>query len=237
MAVILNIETSTRVCSVAIAVDGKVVSLRETMSQNSHSEQITLFSNEVVKESGLNWSDIEAVSVSKGPGSYTGLRIGVSAAKGFCYGLDIPLISVNTLHALAIGIDQELKRNNLSYENTIYCPMIDARRMEVYTALFSSKLEVIEPTSAKIIDKDSFSDLLESNTIIFAGDGAEKCKDILGSNKNSVFFSNLHTSANYITKISEKKFKQGKFEDVAYFEPFYLKDFVAGIPKVKGLRQ
>lgn len=233
MATILNIETSTRVCSVALSIDGEVVQLKESHTQNSHSEQITIFCDEVVKNQKLTFNDLDAIAVSKGPGSYTGLRIGVSTAKGLCYGLGIPLISVSTLEAMASGM---ISQNKESEEDTIFCPMIDARRMEVYTTLFSKSMTEIEPVTAKIIDDSSFSEYLINHQIIFGGDGASKCKDTLGKNSNAVFLENFHTSASYLAPIAENKFNSKSFEDTAYFEPYYLKDFVAGIPKVKGLR-
>lgn len=235
MAKILNIETSTSVCSVVLSIDGEVVTIRESHTKNSHSELITLFSQKAVTDAGLKFTDLDAVSVSKGPGSYTGLRIGVSTAKGFCYGLEIPLISVGTLTAMALGM-----KNNLDYDNglnnVLFCPMIDARRMEVYTALFSSSLDVVEQTSAKIIDKDSFSDYLSTYQLIFAGDGASKCKEVLVHRPNAVFVDDFHPSAKYLCGIAEQKFQEKEFENTAYFEPYYLKNFVAGIPRVKGLR-
>ncbi|MBC8319967.1 MAG: tRNA (adenosine(37)-N6)-threonylcarbamoyltransferase complex dimerization subunit type 1 TsaB [Bacteroidetes bacterium] len=235
MAKILNIETSTRVCSVALSIDGKVVSVQESHTKNSHAELITLFSNKVVTAAGLKFTDLDAVSVSKGPGSYTGLRIGVSTAKGFCYGLEIPLISIGTLKAMAIGMKNNFQYNN-DLINTLFCPMIDARRMEVYTALFSSTLDEVEITSAKIIDSDSFGDYLSANKLIFAGDGALKCKETLSHHPNAVFIDDFHPSATYLCEIAEQKFHKKEYENTAYFEPFYLKNFVAGIPKVKGLR-
>jgi len=234
LANILNIETSTRVCSVALSIDGKVVAIEESHTQNSHAEQVTLFCNKVMKEGGLEYKDLHAVAVSKGPGSYTGLRIGVSTAKGLCYGLEIPLISISTLLAMAYGIS--INDGFASNEDSIICPMIDARRMEVYKALYSQKLDEIEPITAKIIDEDSFSSYLDNNKIIYGGDGAEKCKEMLAHNSNSIFLDEFHTSAAYLSNLAESKFNDGDFENTAYFEPYYLKDFVAGKPKVKGLR-
>lgn len=219
----------------ALAIDGEVVAIEESHTQNSHSELITLFCDRVVKKNGITLDDLDAIAVSKGPGSYTGLRIGVSTAKGLCYGLDIPLISINTLLAMAAGIVIKAKDPKFNKESLL-CPMIDARRMEVYTALFTDDLSEVEPTSAKIIDAESFSNYLNSKTLIFGGDGAPKCKEILGNNSNAVFLDDFNTSAAYMSKISEQKFNNEDFEDTAYFEPYYLKDFVAGIPKVKGLR-
>ncbi len=233
MAKILNIETSTRVCSVALSVNGKIVSIHESFTQNSHSELISLLSQKVVSEAGLKFTELDAVSVSKGPGSYTGLRIGVSTAKGYCYGLDIPLISVGTLAAMAVGIKNRLDNNDGS---TLICPMIDARRMEVYTALFSDELAEIEAVSAKIIDGESFNEYLSKQKLVFAGDGATKCKEVLNHQTNAIFIDDFHPSAKYLSEISEQKYKNQDFEDTAYFEPFYLKEFVAGIPRVKGLR-
>ena len=233
MALILNIETSTRVCSVALSINGKVASVQESHTQNSHSELITLFAQYVIADAGISFSNLDAVSVSKGPGSYTGLRIGVSTAKGYCYGLDIPLISIDTLGAMAHGM---LLKSNITDSKSLFCPMIDARRMEVYTALYSSKLSEIEGVTAKIIDDNSFSEYLSDNKIIFAGDGAPKCKDVLSHQANAVFLDDFYPSATYQSNIAEKKFLESDFEDTAYFEPYYLKEFVAGIPKVKGLR-
>ncbi len=231
MASILNIETATRVCSVALAIDGTVKSIRESHVANSHSELITLFVDEVMNEAGIPFPQLDAVSVSKGPGSYTGLRIGVSTAKGFCYALDKPLIAINTLKAMAAGMAKLVKG-----ENFLLCPMIDARRMEVYAAVFNTELEEIKPTEAVIVDENSFSELLSANKIIFAGDGAPKCKEVLSHQPNATFTDEFHPSTAYMTELSEQKFRQNDFEDIAYFEPYYLKDFVAGIPKVKGLR-
>jgi len=233
LGIILNIETSTRVCSVALAVDGKVVSIRESTVKNAHAESITVFSEEVIKEAKISFPDLDAVAVSKGPGSYTGLRIGVSTAKGFCYAINKPLIAINTLLALASGMKE--KRNKIS-KSDLFCPMIDARRMEVYTAVFDYQLNEVQQTRAEVIDGGSFSKLMAYHNLIFAGDGADKCKPVLGQKTSVNFFNDFQASASYMCKIAEQKSVKGLFEDVAYFEPFYLKDFVAGIPKVKGLK-
>jgi len=230
---ILNIETSTRVCSVALAIDGKVSSIRESRVKNAHAESITIFSQEVIKESNFKFDDLDAIAVSKGPGSYTGLRIGVSTAKGFCYALNIPLIAISTLKALAFGMKKNAIDNDKNY---FFCPMIDARRMEVYTAIFNHQLDEINKTEAVIVDENSFSDLIAKKRIYFAGDGAEKCKTILEQNANTLFLDDFRASAAFLCELAEQKFKLQSFENVAYFEPFYLKDFVAGVPKVKGLK-
>jgi len=234
LAKILNIETATGVCSVALSVDGEVVEIQESNIKNSHAEQISLFSQKVVTDSGLKFADLDAVSVSKGPGSYTGLRIGVSTAKGYCYGLGIPLISVGTLASMAIGMVNKLGVKVDS--STLFCPMIDARRMEVYAAIFSPNNTLIEDVSAKIIDNDSFSDYLNSFKIIMAGDGASKCREILSHQQNAIFYDDFHPSAMHQSKIAEQMFLDDEFEDTAYFEPYYLKQFIAGKPRVKGLR-
>ena len=232
MATILNIETATQVCSVALAVDGEVVALKESNTKNSHAEQITLFCEAVVKEAGIGFPDLDAVAVSKGPGSYTGLRIGVSTAKGYCFAIDKPLISIGTLEAMAAGVIE----NEKNPKDFLYCPMIDARRMEVYAAFFDSELNEIKKTEAVIVDENSFNELLSTHKIIFTGDGAAKCSEVLSHQKNAIFINDFNPSAAFMAKLSEQKFNNQDFEDVAYFEPFYLKDFVAGISRVKGLR-
>ena len=238
MGKILNIETATRVCSVSLSEDGNIISIQESRSKNSHAEQITLFSEQAIYKSGLNFKDLDAVAISKGPGSYTGLRIGVSTAKGFCYSLDIPLISIGTLPALAHGIIEKITGEGKNPEDFLYCPMIDARRMEVYTALYNHKLEEIQKVDAKIITKDSFAAWFQKGKqIIFVGDGALKCKPLLDENEGAIFTEKeFMPSSTYMAHLAEEKFQKKEFEDVAYFEPFYLKDFIPGIPKVKGLK-
>ena len=238
MGKILNIETATRVCSVSLSDNGNVVSIQESKIKNSHAEKITLFSEQVIYKSGISFSDLDAIAISKGPGSYTGLRIGVSTAKGFCYSLDIPLISIGTLPALAHGMIEKIMKEGKNPENFLFCPMIDARRMEVYTALYNHKLEEIKKVEAKIITEDSFGTWLQKGKqIIFFGDGASKCKSVLSENLGAVFTEEeFLPSAAYMANLAEEKFQKKEFEDVAYFEPFYLKDFIPGIPKVKGLK-
>ena len=226
MALILNIETSTSVCSVCLAENGKKIIGKETYEKNAHSKILTVFIETLFKDINLTVKDIDAVAVSKGPGSYTGLRIGVSAAKGIAYGAGIPLISVSTLQNMAWGAKRKLTVNN----NDLLAPMIDARRMEVYTQLFDCEINATNDITAEIIDENFLNDELINKKIYFFGDGASKCKDII-THKNAVFIDNLHPSAGYMIPFSEKAFKEQKFEDVAYFEPFYLKNFVATIPK------
>lgn len=221
MATILNLETSTKNCSVSIAKDGVQLCLVEENEENyAHGEKLNQFVDWCVQGAEINWKDIDAVCVSKGPGSYTGLRIGVSSAKGFAYGSDIPLMAINSLQILA--------ESQLNQEVDYIIPMIDARRMEVYTALFDRQGNQLTETEAKVIDNTSFEEL-KGKKIIFVGDGAEKCQEIL-SHLNATFVQ-AFPSAKDMIRVSEEKFTQKSFEDVAYFEPYYLKDFVAGKKK------
>ncbi|MFK5959287.1 MAG: tRNA (adenosine(37)-N6)-threonylcarbamoyltransferase complex dimerization subunit type 1 TsaB [Lutibacter sp.] len=222
MTYILNIETATKNCSVSIANNGKTIVLKELNNgAYSHAEKLHEFINQVVKEAGIQLSELKAVAVSKGPGSYTGLRIGVSAAKGMCFALDIPLISVNTLQALALSVS--------NYEGLVI-PLLDARRMEVYSSVFNSNNESLREVKAEIISAASFSDYLEEEKVHFVGDGVEKCKGII-THKNATFVDDKLPSANEMSKLSFEKYQKNNIEDVAYFEPFYLKDFVAIKPK------
>ncbi|NOZ34158.1 MAG: tRNA (adenosine(37)-N6)-threonylcarbamoyltransferase complex dimerization subunit type 1 TsaB [Chlorobi bacterium] len=226
MALILNIESSTSVCSVCLAENGKKIAGKETNEQNAHSKILTVFIKDIFQERNLKVKNIDAVAVSKGPGSYTGLRIGVSVAKGIAYGADVPLISVSTLQNMAWGAKNVLNIQN----DDLLAPMIDARRMEVYSQLLDPEIQPISDITAKIIDKNSFSEELQKHKIYFFGDGAAKCKEII-RHKNAVFIEDLYPSADYMIPFSKKAFFENKFEDVAYFEPFYLKNFIATIPK------
>ncbi|MDB5004867.1 MAG: tsaB [Mucilaginibacter sp.] len=227
MTYILQIETATTVCSVALAKDGEVIAFKQLDERNIHAEIITLFIDELIAGAGLQYKDIDAVAVSSGPGSYTGLRIGVSTAKGLCFAMDRPLIAVETLAAMAQGMISECNIDN----QTLLCPMIDARRMEVYTALFNVRGNVVKPTSAEIIDQDSFVDQLKDHKILFFGDGAEKCREVLSVSSNAQFISGFTNSATYLTTKAAEKFANAEFEDVAYFEPYYLKDFLVTKPR------
>ena len=226
MALILNIETSTTICSASLAKDGKKIIGKESNEKNAHSKILTVFIEDVFKEANIKVKDIDAVAVSKGPGSYTGLRIGVSAAKGIAYGAGKPLISVSTLLNMTYGAKKIINAEN----EDLFAPMIDARRMEVYTQLFDNELNGLSEINAKIIDEQSFLHELEKHKIHFFGDGAMKCKDAI-KHKNAIFYEDFHPSADYMIPFSEKAFDENNFEDVAYFEPFYLKDFVATTPK------
>jgi len=229
MALILQIETATTSCSVSLAKDGNCLFTREANERNIHAEVITRFITEVFEYLNVDLNSIDAVAVSSGPGSYTGLRIGVSTAKGLCFALNKPLIAVDTLAAMAGGL--LLTGNFKELKDRLYCPMIDARRMEVYTALFNNNGINLKPVSAEIIDENSFEQYLKDYKIVFFGDGAEKCKSVL-SNKTNVFFvDDFINSASFLTGIAAEKFEKSDFVNLALFEPFYLKEFIAGIKK------
>lgn len=233
MAVILHIETATNICSVALSDDDKLLSLRETAKVNTHSELTTVFINEVLSESKTEINKIDAVAVSMGPGSYTGLRIGVSVAKGLCYALDKPLISIGTLTSMAYGVKQLIPEAD---DKLLFCPMLDARRMEVYYALYSNDVLEFRAPCAEIMDENSFADILQNNSLLLFGDGMEKCRALFDKKPNVSFLENFLPSAKYMIAPAIKKFRENLFENVAYFEPFYLKDFLAGKPNVKGLK-
>ena len=213
---ILNIETATKNCSVSIAQNGKTIICNQIAEEGySHAERLHVFIEESIAAAGITFKDLVAVAVSQGPGSYTGLRIGVSAAKGLCYALEIPLIAVDTLQALAA---------QATIENGLIVPMLDARRMEVYSAIFSNKLEVKRAILAEVITEDSFQEYDE--TLYFVGDCADKCKEVL-TQSNFVFLEDIkYPSANEMSALSYAKFLKNDFADVAYFEPYYLKDFM-----------
>lgn len=227
MAVILQIETSTTVCSAALSQNSSCIMERAEFGGLSHATMLPCFLQEMVDFSRKEQLKIDAVSVSCGPGSYTGLRIGVSSAKGLCYGWNVPLIAVDTLSVLCEGL---IETGVMLDENDLLCPMIDARRMEVYTAFYNKNLEQVEPISATIISEDSFVEILKNHRVYFFGDGAEKCSKVLAQ-QNAVFVPNVVPLARNMTKLSATLLNQRKFQDVAYFEPFYLKDFIATVPK------
>ena len=223
MAIILNIETATKNCSVCLSKNEEIIALVEfNEGQFSHAEKLHSFILEVLKQTGKSMEDIDAIAVSKGPGSYTGLRIGVSTAKGLCFALDKPLISVPTLDAMSYVVKAK--------KGEFIIPMIDARRMEVYCAVYDANHVQIRKTVAEIIDENSFSAYLNKGKVYMLGDGAAKCTQVI-DNENATFIKDIFPSAKEMAKLSANKYQQKEFEDVAYFEPFYLKDFVAGIPK------
>lgn len=223
MSIILNIETTTKNCSVSIAEKGEILAIKELNNGNySHAEVLHPFILDVLKEANLTSDKIDAVAVSKGPGSYTGLRIGVSAAKGLCFALDKPLISIDTLTSLSFSI---------TIEEGIIVPMLDARRLEVYASVFNEKHQKIREIKAEIIDENSFCEYLERSKVYFLGDGSQKCKEII-THKNAIFIDAKFPSAQEMAKLSYDKYKISDIENVAYFEPFYLKDFIV-IPEKK----
>ena len=220
MTLILGIETATKNCSVALFKDGVLIAEKQHMADGyTHAEQLTLFIEEVVNSAAISLKDVDAVALSKGPGSYTGLRIGTSTAKGLCYALEIPLLAISTLKAMAFAMTESKK-------SAIYCPMIDARRMEVFSALFDKNNKEIRGVQADVVDEKTYAEFLE-NEVLFFGDGALKCKEII-NHKNAKFIEGIFPSAKDIGILANTKFENKEFEDVAYFEPYYLKDFVAG---------
>lgn len=221
MPYILNIETATKNCSVALAKDGKTILCKEIAEEGySHAERLHVFIDEIIKEVGITFQELSAIAVSQGPGSYTGLRIGVSAAKGLCFALDIPLIAVDTLQVLA---------SQAKVSNGLIIPMLDARRMEVYSAIFTSNFENNRAVQAEIITDNSFEDLQE--TLYFVGDCAEKCKPVLNK-ENHIFLGDIkYPSAKEMSFLSFEKYQKNDFVDVAYFEPYYLKDFMMTVSK------
>ncbi|MFO7656632.1 MAG: tRNA (adenosine(37)-N6)-threonylcarbamoyltransferase complex dimerization subunit type 1 TsaB [Bacteroidales bacterium] len=235
MARILNIDTATPVCSVSLYDGEKLLSYTDSTEEKAHSSHLGVFINELIKAEGIGIKQLDAVAVSRGPGSFTGLRIGVSVAKGLSYGADIPLISVDTLQAMAFGMIEMAKVMQVpgfDADKALYCPMIDARRMEVYTALYNSQLSVVEPVQAKIINVHSFEEVLKSSRVVFAGTGAAKCSNSI-QNENALFMNDFRHTSRFMNGIAQARFEKGLFEDVAYFEPYYLKDFIATVPKQK----
>lgn len=220
MALILSLETSTDVCSVALHDEEKLISQAEIHEPQSHGAQLALLIDQIIRTAGLSFREINAVAITKGPGSYTGLRIGTSTAKGLCYALDIPLIAIGSLDLLAF------QGSGFNLSNALLCPMIDARRMEVYCLVANHKLEIIQPVTAKIIDQHSFSELLNGNKMLFFGNGSEKCREVL-YHSNAAFMNNIFPLATALGTMAEKKFNAGEFEDLINFKPFYLKEFVA----------
>ncbi len=237
MAIILNIETSTEVCSVSLAENGKTLFLKESEEGLNHSKLLTVFIEDLFSENNFDIHNIDAVAVSKGPGSYTGLRIGVSVAKGLCYGLEKPLIGIGSIEAMGHYVAENAGEfySTAIGEELLFCPMIDARRMEVYTALFDEEGKAVNAVTAEIIDENSFADELTTKKILFFGNGANKCREQI-THENALFCGPAKTSARFMQNLAEIRYNKNEFEDVAYFEPFYLKDFVATIPKNKVLK-
>ena len=230
MTTFLLIETATPVCSVALAREDEILMELHSDEPNAHSSQLSPFIGQLFDRCGLAPAQLDAVCVSSGPGSYTGLRIGVSTAKGFCYALDRPLLAVPTLQGMAA----QYYTQNPDYKGMV-CPMIDARRMECYTAVFASPVEELKPVSADIITEGIYDQYLDRGEVTFIGDGAEKTRPILGVHANARYASDFRISAAGMLSVALNRLQASHFEDVAYFEPYYLKDFVAKKSVVRGL--
>lgn len=233
MALILCIETGTDICSVGLARDGELISLRESVEGRDHAKQVGVFVDELLHETGVDPDELDAVAVGKGPGSYTGLRIGVSFAKGLCYGLGIPLIAVGSLDALVEVAREDFEAGILDVEQwdkALLCPMVDARRMEVYTQMFTSSGEPMSDVAAEIITAESFAKERAENQLVIFGNGASKCCEYMPDAR----YVNITPSARGLVRLAERRLQAGEVEDIAYFEPFYLKDFVV-IPSKKKL--
>ncbi len=234
MALILHIETATGVCSVALAEDGVLILEKTLEEEREHARLLTVAIEDLMTAAGYIYKDLESVSVSMGPGSYTGLRIGVATAKGLCFALNIPLLAVNTLQSMAECARQQLNETGQpSGEKVLFCPMIDARRMEVYSAVYNQNLEEVGPVNALILEKGCF-DQWKDHKLVFFGDGAEKYKELINKELNFYFMTDFRFSSLGMIALSHHQYLHNKPEDIAYFEPFYLKDFVAG-PKKTGI--
>lgn len=228
MACILHIETATDVCSVALSEDGAVLFSKEDFEGPQHAVTLGVFVDEVLSMADSHAKPIDAVAISCGPGSYTGLRIGASMAKGICYGRDIPLIALPTLKVMSVPV---LLMDELP-EDALLCPMIDARRMEVYAAIYDRALNTVKEVSADIIDKDSYKKFLDKQPVFFFGNGSAKCRGII-EHPNARFIDGISPLAHWMFPLADREFYNGSFQDIAYFEPFYLKEFVATIAKNK----
>lgn len=222
MAIILNIETATTMCSVSLANNGELIACKEIDNGYTHAENLHVFINDLLIQGKVMPSRLDAIAVGSGPGSYTGLRIGASTAKGLVYSLQKPLIAVNTLSTMALAAKEKLNGD------TLLCPMLDARRMEVYCAIFDNDLNVIKETSAQIITEENLTYFAVNKPMAFFGDGMPKCKSLLQNLPGASFVEGVVPSSKQLAKLSYEKFKLQQFEDLAYFEPFYLKDFMIG---------
>ena len=227
MSCILNIETSTSVCSVAVSEDGKCIYSDIDRTGPNHTERLGSFVDEALGFADSHAIPVDAVAVSMGPGSYTGLRIGVSMAKGICYGLDIPLIAVPTLETMCVPV---LLRHDSLPDDALLCPMIDARRMEVYSAVYDRALHTVRETQADVVTEETYKEWLDKHPVYFFGDGAEKCMDVI-NHPNAHYIAGIEPLAKNMFPLAERRMMNGQTEDVAYFVPFYLKDFVALKPK------
>ncbi|GHT32873.1 tRNA (adenosine(37)-N6)-threonylcarbamoyltransferase complex dimerization subunit type 1 TsaB [Bacteroidia bacterium] len=232
MSCLLHIETSTAVCSVALSLDGEIIFEKSSFEGSSHAALLGVYAEEALAVLKRKSILLDAVAVSSGPGSYTGLRIGVSLAKGLCFGFNIPLISVPTLELLASRAIRFCR--DVACNTSTYCAMLDARRMEVYAAIYDADLQLVRSAAADIVTPDTYAPYLEAGKVYFFGNGAAKCKTVITS-PNAAFIDDVYPLAADMAPIAEARFRAGKFEDVAYFEPFYLKEFQATIAKNKVL--
>ena len=233
MSLILCIETGTDICSVGVARDGELVSLRESDEGRDHAKKVGVFVDELLRETGISPDELDAVAVGMGPGSYTGLRIGVSFAKGLCYGLGIPLVAVGSLDSMAAVAIEDNDAGILdvdNWENAVLCPMVDARRMEVYTRLFDAKGNALSDVTAEVVTEQTFADVRRERQLVMFGNGAAKCREVL----HDATYINITPSARGLARLAEQRLSAGQTEDIAYFEPFYLKDFIV-IPSKKKL--
>ncbi len=235
MASILCIETSTANCSVALSRNEEILSERQSCAGNDHAAKIAVFIDEVLREAALRPEDLDAVAVGKGPGSYTGLRIGVATAKGLAYALQKPLLSVSPLQAMAWEAVSRLRKTDDVPAEALFCPMTDAGRMEVYCAFYNLACEEVRGVQADIVEAGCYDKYLAGHPVFFLGNGAEKCKAVLGVEPHARFMDGITPNAPSMAALAQQAFREGHFEDTAYFEPFYLKDFKAGKPHVKGL--
>lgn len=233
MSLILCIETGTDICSVGLARDGELVSLRESDEGRDHAKNVAVFVDELLRENGVAAEELSAVAVGMGPGSYTGLRIGVSFAKGLCYGLQIPLVAVGSLDSMVQVAREDYEAGIIDVENwddAVLCPMVDARRMEVYTQMFDAKGKSLNEVKAEIVTEGSFADWRSERPFVIFGNGAAKCQEVL----SDAILINVTPSARGLAALAHQRFEAGQTEDIAYFEPFYLKDFIV-IPSKKKL--
>ena len=233
MSLILCIETGTDICSVGVARDGELISLRESDEGRDHAKKVGVFVDELLRETGISPDELDAVAVGMGPGSYTGLRIGVSFAKGLCYGLGIPLVAVGSLDAMAAVAIEDNDAGILdvdNWENAVLCPMVDARRMEVYTRLFDANGNALSDVTAEVVTEQTFADVRRERQLVMFGNGAAKCREVL----HDATYINITPSARGLARLAEQRLSAGQTEDIAYFEPFYLKDFIV-IPSKKKL--
>jgi len=227
---IICLETSTPICSVALCDDSGLVAIRESSENKSHASLLTIFIEQLLSKAGLKASHLNAIAVSKGPGSYTGLRIGVSTAKGIACAASIPLIGVETTISMFYGINESMKRKYGTDETSLFVPMLDARRMEVYYSVISSEGKPVKEVAAEIIDEKSFSGIPDNKKILIFGDGAAKCRQVLKQD-NIIFVDEFRISAAFMYKPAFNSLEEHRFEDIAYFEPFYLKDFITSKPR------